>query len=140
MTCGAARRLFDRDLDGRLSPPERSGLLSHLAGCPGCRAERERWEALATALRASGPTQVPAGLAQRSWNAAIRGAEAAPAPSLAAWFVAAARPAAAAGAAAALLAWLLAAGVAQPGRAELTAPDPLEVAMQLWVPEVADAP
>ena len=138
MTCDGARQLFSRHVDDRLAPPERGALASHLAACAACRAERARWGAVANALRSSGPTAIPAGLAARSWAAAVRS----PPPStLAAWFVSAARPAALAGVLAALLVWTLALVADQPrGAADATA-DPLELAVHLWTGEVGgDAP
>jgi anti-sigma factor RsiW len=136
MTCGAARRLFTRDLDGRLVAAERDAVARHLADCAACRAARARWVSFRGVLRASGPSPVPAGLAARSWHAAVRAA-AAPAPSVTAWFVTAARPAAFAGALAALLMSLLAA-VAAPRQAapETALQDPMELAMQIWTAEV----
>lgn len=136
-SCRSARELFTRDLDGRVAADERDLLRTHLAQCTACRAERERWGSLSRALRAAGPTAVPVGLAARSLRAATR-ASAAPSPSLASWFVTAARPAALAGALAALVMSLLAAGGPQrehPVEAGLQ--DPMELAMQIWTGEVA---
>jgi anti-sigma factor RsiW len=137
MRCSAARKLFTRDLDGGVLAAGKEALSRHLSLCAECRAERQRWESFSRALRASGPTAVPADLAARSWSAAIR-PRPAPSPSLAAWFVAAARPAALAGAGAALVVWLLAAGVAPRQVApEPSSEDPMELALQLWTGEVA---
>jgi anti-sigma factor RsiW len=135
MTCKGSRASFSRDLDGRIGAEERAALAAHLAGCAACREERLRWEAAAGGLRASGPTRVPAGLAARSYAAAMRSADAP--PSLAAWFVDAARPAALAAAVAVLAVWL-AAGVsptAPPSSADGGAQDPMELAMHLWTGE-----
>jgi anti-sigma factor RsiW len=137
MRCSAARKLFTRDLDGALFAAGKEALSRHLSQCAECRAERQRWESFSRALRASGPTAVPAELAARSWAAAVR-ARPAPSPTLAAWFVAAARPAAFAGAAAALVVWLIAAGIApRQLAAEPSTEDPMELALQLWTGEVA---
>jgi anti-sigma factor RsiW len=140
ITCEAARTLFTRRLDDRLSSGEQSTLAEHLASCAACRAELARWKRAATALRASGPTPVPAGLAERAFRAAL---DAEPAP-LAAWFVGAARRAALAGAVAAAAVWAvaLATGSVPGAPARLTAEDPMELAVQLQLvtPETADAP
>lgn len=136
MTCRGARALFGRDLDDRIGAVERIALAAHLAGCAACREERLSWEASAGALRASGPTRVPTGLAERSYAAAMRSAS--PPPSLAAWFVDAARPAALAGGVAALVVWL-AAGLSPtpaPSSTDAGAQDPMELAIHFWAGEV----
>jgi anti-sigma factor RsiW len=138
MTCSDARRLFTRRLDDRLHGGERSALDEHLAGCAACRTELARWEGAAAALRAHGPTPVPVGLAERAFRAAM---DAAPAPTLAAWFVGAAPRAALAAAAAAAVVWLgaIATGAAPGGAPAVAAEDPMELAfqLQLWTPEGA---
>jgi len=130
MSCRDVSRLFGAKLDGRLDAAGRAALEGHLAGCAACRAELARWEAAALALRASGPTPVPPGLAERAFRAAV--APRAPA----AWFVPAARRAVLAGALAAAAVW---AGVLADGAATRPAAppqDPIEVAVQLWMAEV----
>lgn len=137
MRCGEARSLFTARLDERLAGEGRAALAAHLSACAGCSAELAAWERAARALRASGPTAVPAGLAERSWHAAM---EAAPRPSLAAGFVGAGRRAVVAGALAAGAVWA-AALVAAPREAPLAAAaqeDLLEVAVQLWAAEVPE--
>jgi anti-sigma factor RsiW len=140
MTCKDARASLGRDLDGRIGAEERGGVAAHLAGCAACREERLRWEAAAGALRAGGPTRVPAGLAARSYAAAMRSADA---PlSLAAWFVDAARPTALAAAVAAVLVWAAASisPTTTASSADAGAQDPMELAMHLWIGEAgADA-
>lgn len=131
MTCGAAQELFGLDVDDRLEPVRRAALEQHLAGCAGCRAERERWVRTSRALRAGGPTPIPEDLPARCWRAALRAEPRS--PSLAAWFVAAARPAALAGAAAALLVWAVAERTAPAQSAtEPAVTDPMELAVHLW--------
>jgi anti-sigma factor RsiW len=135
MSCRTTPRLLSAALDGRLGAAERAALDAHLAACPGCRREGARWEAAARALRASGPTPLPPGLADRAWRAAMT------APARAAreaGFVLAARRALLAGALAAAAAWLAvladAGSLPAPGAAA-GAQDPLEVAMLLWTGE-----
>jgi anti-sigma factor RsiW len=151
MRCGDARRRFTLHLEDRLAAAERTRLAEHLSACARCRAELARWEGVAGALRARGPTPAPAGLTERVFRAAM--AERAR-PPLAAWFVGAARKAVLAGAVAAVAVWLgvLASGGApelarapapapsQAGLAALAADDPMELAtaVQLWTAEGGD--
>jgi anti-sigma factor RsiW len=153
MTCRQSRRLFGRRLDDRLGERERHALDEHLAGCAACRSELARWEVPSRALRALGPAGAPAGLAQRSWRAALA---ARPAGSFEDRFVWAARRLAAAGAAAAALVWggVLWSGEEAPPSsprswagaspsaatsAELAlAPEPAEMALALWADEAGD--
>jgi len=140
MRCDDARRQFTRLLDDRLASEERVPLADHLSGCTACGAELARWQAAARALRTRGSSPVPEGLAERAWRAAT---EAHPAPTLAVWFVEAARRAVLAGAVATVAGWLAILATGAPaGRvppAESAAYDPIEVAMQLWM-EGGDAP
>lgn len=133
MTCAEARRLFAARLDGRLGAAAREALESHLRACAACRAELAGWEASSRLLRTSGPTAVPAGLAERVTRAALA---AEPAPPLASWFVAAGRRAALAGAIAAVAIW---AGVLVARTTETrtyATQDAIEVAVLLWTGEV----
>jgi len=136
MTCRTARKLLGRELDGRLDAAEAAALATHLAACADCSAERRAWVATARALRAAGPTAVPAGLARCAYAAALQ----APPQPFATWFVSVARPAALAGAVAAAIVWV-AAGVPREVPAEARAQDAVELALQVWTAEVgADAP
>jgi anti-sigma factor RsiW len=129
MRCRDAHRSFGARLDRRLDAARRDALERHLAACAGCRAELARWEATARALRALGPTAIPAGLAERAFRAAVE----APAPPQApfAWFVPIAERTAIAGAIAAAAVWI---GVLATGPSPRAAApqDPLEVAVLLW--------
>jgi anti-sigma factor RsiW len=132
MRCREARRSFGPRLDRRLEPVGRDALEGHLAACAGCRAELARWEATAGALRALGPTPVPAGLAERAFRAAV---EAPPQPqALFAWFVPIAERTAVAGAIAAAAVWIavLAAGPSPRPAGGSAAQDPFEIAVLLW--------
>ncbi len=44
MNCRRARSLFSEYHDGMLKPGLRTEVGGHLAGCPGCRGEFERFE------------------------------------------------------------------------------------------------
>ncbi len=129
MSCGEIRKLFSRRLDGRLGAAEQEALEGHLSRCAACREDLARWTAAARLLRAGGPTPVPGGLAERAFRAALAAERG---PSLASWFVAAGRRAAVAGAIAALAIWVGVLAARRSPRAEATAQDPIEVAVQLW--------
>lgn len=132
MSCDLVRARFSALLDERLAARDRELLEAHLSTCARCRAELGRWRGASQALRASGPTPVPAGLAERAWRAAIERGER---TSLAAWFVGPARRALVAGALVAGAFWV-AALVARPSPS--TPPpveDPIELAWQLWAEE-----
>lgn len=58
--CRRARELLEPYLDGELEPEDRSGLESHLAGCPDCRRERSLADAIRTELRALPELGLPA--------------------------------------------------------------------------------
>jgi anti-sigma factor RsiW len=133
MRCGGARRELTRWLDHRLPGGDRVRVEAHLSHCAACRAELADLEAGLRALRASGPTPIPRGLADRAFAAAMRPALV---PPLAVGFVAVARRAAFAGALAAAAVWVgvLASGGAPQARVA-AAHDPIEVAVQLWTAE-----
>jgi anti-sigma factor RsiW len=133
MRCREARRSFGARLDRRLAPAGRDALDAHLTACAGCRAELARWEATAGALRALGPTAVPAGLAERAFRAAVEAAPRSP-PSPFAWFVPVAGRMAVAGAIAASAVWIavLATDPSPRAAGAAAAQDPLEVAVLLW--------
>lgn len=131
MSCRTMRDRLGASLDGRLGADERAELEAHLATCPRCRTALASWEAAARALRASGPTPVPPGLAERAWRAAVAPRETTE-PGFEFAFVA--RRALVAGAVAAVAIWIaaLASGAPTPAPA---AQDPLEVAVLLWTAE-----
>jgi len=64
MNCKHGRQL-SAFYDGELSPPERSALEAHLAGCPQCRAELERLRALSNLIAGQSELRLPEGLVQR---------------------------------------------------------------------------
>lgn len=132
MTCREARRSFGARLDRRLAPAGRDALDAHLAACAGCRAELARWESAADALRALGPTAVPAGLAERAFRAAVEAPRSPPSPFT--WFVPVAGRLAVAGAIAASAVWIAVLATSPSPRAAgaAAAQDPLEVAVLLW--------
>ncbi|WP_338833509.1 hypothetical protein MHLNE_24400 [Moorella humiferrea] len=64
MFCNEARELFSPWLDGELAAGEREALQRHLAECPACRAEWERWQEISRALRGmKAPVAAPPGFA-----------------------------------------------------------------------------
>jgi anti-sigma factor RsiW len=134
MTCPGARKLFQKHLDARLAAGEREVLEAHLAACRACAAELASWGAASKALRASGPTSAPRGLAARAWRAAME--ERRP-PSLAGAFVPVARRAALGAGILAVGVWLgvFATGSGRGEDVESSQGDPIEVAVQLWTAE-----
>jgi RNA polymerase sigma factor (sigma-70 family) len=65
LTCGQAERAISRDLDGRLSRPERAALLAHLCDCAECARLARSQRAQRKAIRALGEIPVPPSLAER---------------------------------------------------------------------------
>lgn len=62
MQCREAREFFSPWLDGELAAEEREALQRHLAECPACRAEWERWQEISRALRGmKAPVAAPPG-------------------------------------------------------------------------------
>jgi len=114
---------------GRLDPDLEAAVQGHLAGCERCRRHLAVRVVPALALKASGPTPVPEGLAER----AFRAAQAAPAPSFLDRFVPVAARAALAAAVLAVLVWggVAALGPATPSTATVAPADPTEVAVAL---------
>jgi anti-sigma factor RsiW len=144
MRCGHTRRQFSRYLDGGLDGAAAAALEAHVERCAACREELARWRLLSGALRGS-VTEVPVGLAERSWRAAMA-AEVAAAPAPAPWglsmafldrFLPVAARTAMVGAAATALIWAgLLIGGAPGGDAGVASADPMEMAMAVW----AEAP
>ena len=65
MTCAEIREQFSARADDALSAPERAALEGHLATCPECRREWQRFAATVGLLRAVEPARAPAGFVDR---------------------------------------------------------------------------
>jgi anti-sigma factor RsiW len=72
MTCEEARELFSAEVDARLLPEQRAGLERHLATCPECSQERERFGRTIALLRSVEEARAPAGFASRVLEAVRR--------------------------------------------------------------------
>ncbi|HTO12630.1 MAG TPA: zf-HC2 domain-containing protein [Candidatus Binatia bacterium] len=70
MTCAETREQFSARADDALSAAARAALEVHLAGCPECRREWQRFAATVGLLRAVEPARAPAGFADRVLAAA----------------------------------------------------------------------
>ena len=114
---------------GRLDGDTLAAVQDHLSGCERCRRHLAVHVVPALALKASGPTPVPEGLAER----AFRAAQAAPAPSFLDRFVPVAARAALAAAVLAVLVWggVAALGTPNGSTATVSPSDPTEVAVAL---------
>lgn len=125
--CLGCRRWLDGIREANPDPDREAEVRAHLEGCADCRRYLAVRVVPARALRASGPTPVPADLADRAWRKAM----AAPAPGFLDRFVPVAGRAALAAAAAALLLWgsVAALGSRPASSATVTPSDPLEVAV-----------
>ena len=65
ITCRAARRLLDGELDGQLETAEHEGLWAHLFNCVGCLRRFEERKRVVTTLRVPVAAEAPAELAGR---------------------------------------------------------------------------
>jgi Putative zinc-finger len=65
VSCEAIRELFSASVDAALSAEERARLDAHLASCPECAREWQRFEAAVALLRAAEPARAPAGFVDR---------------------------------------------------------------------------
>jgi Putative zinc-finger len=65
VSCEAIRELFSARVDAALSADERARLDAHLASCPECAREWQRFEAAVELLRAAEPVRAPAGFVDR---------------------------------------------------------------------------
>ena len=72
MNCEQARALFPVRADERITPEERAELTGHLAVCPVCPGEWDRYLQTVILLRSAGEPQAPPGFAQRVIEAATR--------------------------------------------------------------------
>ena len=70
MNCHDARELFSAWVDDALTPEERRSVASHLAECPECRRELERFEATVTLLHRVERPRAPVGFVDRVLAAA----------------------------------------------------------------------
>jgi len=70
VTCHDARELFSALVDEVLTPDERPGLEAHLAGCPECRRELERFRQAVGLVQALPADRAPAGFVDRVLAAA----------------------------------------------------------------------
>jgi putative zinc finger protein len=70
VTCAEARDLFSAVVDGELPAPERAQVDTHLAGCPECRRELERFSRTVSMVRALPEERAPAGFVDRVRDAA----------------------------------------------------------------------
>lgn len=65
MICPDAREHFSALVDEALTPEERAGLDAHLAECPECRKEFERFQSTLALLHRLDPPRAPAGFVDR---------------------------------------------------------------------------
>lgn len=70
MTCHEARELYSALLDEELDPVERAGVESHVAGCPECARELDRFRRTVSLIRAAEPVRAPVGFVDRVLAAA----------------------------------------------------------------------
>src|SRR5262249_46491645 len=70
MTCHDAREQFSALVDDALAGGERAALEAHLATCPDCRRELQRFRDTIALVRAVGPLRAPSGFVDRVLEAA----------------------------------------------------------------------
>ena len=70
MTCHEARELYSALLDEALDAGERAAVEAHVAGCPECARELERFRRAVSLVRAAAPVRAPIGFVDRVLAAA----------------------------------------------------------------------